>query len=58
MRKTTLIKSILGMVIPDKEITVNNENTSSGFEYRRHIGYIPTNRKGIHKHDYWANFLK
>ena len=40
--KTTLIKSILGMVIPDKgTITVNHENTSSGFAYRRHIGYMP-----------------
>ncbi|HMV15056.1 MAG: ABC transporter ATP-binding protein [Chitinophagales bacterium] len=40
--KTTLIKSILGMVIPDSgEIIVNGENTKANFEYRKHIGYMP-----------------
>ena len=40
--KTTLIKSILGMVVPDKGIiTFNNKNISKDWEYRKHIGYMP-----------------
>lgn len=40
--KTTLIKSILGMVIPDRgEITINGENILGKTEYRRHVDYLP-----------------
>lgn len=40
--KTTLIKSILGMVIPTTgNIQVNNQPISSDFKYRNHIGYMP-----------------
>lgn len=40
--KTTLIKSVLGMVVPDSgSITVINENISSGWQYRSSIGYMP-----------------
>ena len=40
--KTTLIKSILGMVIPDKgNITVLNENIKKNSEYRHKIDYLP-----------------
>lgn len=40
--KTTLIKSILGMVIPTSgSITVNNKLISSDFTYRKQIGYMP-----------------
>ena len=40
--KTTLIKSILGMVIPSKgRILVNGHEVSSDFSYRRQIGYMP-----------------
>ncbi|RXK83782.1 ABC transporter ATP-binding protein [Filimonas effusa] len=40
--KTTLIKSILGMVLPDRgTITFNNINIRDNNEYRRHIGYMP-----------------
>ena len=40
--KTTLIKTILGMVIPTEgTIKVNNETISKNFEYRKHLGYMP-----------------
>lgn len=40
--KTTLIKSILGMVLPDSgTIRVSGKNISSGWEYRQDIGYMP-----------------
>ncbi len=40
--KTTLIKSILGMVIPDKgEIKVFGENIKRTSEYRKKIDYLP-----------------
>jgi Cu-processing system ATP-binding protein len=40
--KTTLIKCILGMVIPsDGMITFNGKNISNDFAYRQHIGYMP-----------------
>lgn len=40
--KTTLIKSILGMVIPNKgEIIFQGKNIKSDFEYRRNLGYMP-----------------
>lgn len=40
--KTTLIKSILGMVIPDKgTITVKDKLISSDVAYRNSIGYMP-----------------
>lgn len=40
--KTTLIKSILGMVIPTKgTIKVKDQFISENFEYRRQIGYMP-----------------
>jgi len=40
--KTTLIKSILGMVIPGKgSIAVKDKLITSDFEYRRNIGYMP-----------------
>lgn len=40
--KTTLIKSILGMVIPDKGIIrVNNENILKTHQYRNDIDYLP-----------------
>ena len=40
--KTTLIKSILGMVIPNTgSIYFRNENITGGFEYRSQIGYMP-----------------
>lgn len=40
--KTTLIKSILGMVIPSSgEITFKGKNIEKGFEYRKQIGYMP-----------------
>lgn len=40
--KTTLIKSILGMVIPDSgTIKVNAENIADSFTYRKYIGYMP-----------------
>ncbi|HEY8399428.1 MAG TPA: ABC transporter ATP-binding protein [Flavihumibacter sp.] len=40
--KTTFIKCLLGMVIPDSGfITVNNENIRNNWNYRRHIGYMP-----------------
>jgi Cu-processing system ATP-binding protein len=40
--KTTLIKSILGMVVPDSGfITFNQQNISKDWRYREHIGYMP-----------------
>ena len=40
--KTTLIKSILGMVIPNKgEVTVLGENIKKSSEYRHKIDYLP-----------------
>jgi Cu-processing system ATP-binding protein len=40
--KTTFIKCLLGMVIPDSGfITVNQENIHRSWEYRQHIGYMP-----------------
>ena len=40
--KTTLIKSILGMVRPDKgNITFNNESLINNETFRRHIRYLP-----------------
>ena len=40
--KTTLIKSILGMVIPTKgTIKVKGELVSQNYQYRKHIGYMP-----------------
>lgn len=40
--KTTLIKSILGMVIPSEGIIkFKGHSISKNFEYRKHIGYMP-----------------
>ena len=40
--KTTLIKSVLGMVIPNKgTITVQGENIKKNSEYRHKIDYLP-----------------
>ncbi len=40
--KTTLIKSILGMVIPNKgEIKLDNENILKKWDYRNNINYLP-----------------
>ena len=40
--KTTLIKSILGMVVPDSgEIFFNEKTISHTWQYRRDIGYMP-----------------
>ncbi|MBZ5857108.1 ABC transporter ATP-binding protein [Flavihumibacter profundi] len=40
--KTTFIKCLLGMVIPDSGfITVNNKNISHDWHYRKQIGYMP-----------------
>lgn len=40
--KTTLIKSILGMVIPTKgDILFNQKSILKEFEYRKQIGYMP-----------------
>lgn len=40
--KTTLIKSILGMVLPDEgEIVFDGTNTRRDISYRKHIGYMP-----------------
>ncbi|WP_136668813.1 ABC transporter ATP-binding protein [Flavobacterium sp. H122] len=40
--KTTLIKSVLGMVIPDKgEILFDGQSVSGQFLYRDKIGYMP-----------------
>ncbi|MEZ5022423.1 MAG: ABC transporter ATP-binding protein [Chitinophagales bacterium] len=40
--KTTLIKSILGLVIPDKgDIKVNDKSVLHQWNYRKHIDYLP-----------------
>lgn len=40
--KTTLIKSILGMVLPDKgKIEFNGESILRKYQYRENIGYMP-----------------
>ncbi len=40
--KTTIIKSILGMVVPDKgNILFDNKSIANDFDYRKHIGYMP-----------------
>ncbi len=40
--KTTLIKSILGMVVPDAgQITMNEKSIANDWKYREHIGYMP-----------------
>jgi len=40
--KTTFIKSILGMVVPDKGlITFQEKNIANEWRYREHIGYMP-----------------
>ncbi len=40
--KTTFIKSILGMVVPDSGfITFNGKNILHDWLYRKHVGYMP-----------------
>ncbi|MGZ5245553.1 MAG: ABC transporter ATP-binding protein [Flavitalea sp.] len=40
--KTTFIKSLLGMVVPDSGfITFNKQNIIHDWKYREHIGYMP-----------------
>jgi len=40
--KTTFIKCLLGMVVPDGgEICFDGQPVRNGWEYRRHIGYMP-----------------
>ena len=40
--KTTIIKSILGMVLPDSgEILINNKSIAKQSDYRKHIDYLP-----------------
>lgn len=40
--KTTLIKSILGMVFPDSgEVRINGLSVKNQFEYKRQINYLP-----------------
>lgn len=40
--KTTIIKSILGMVVPDEgSIFFDGKNVSNDFTYRNYIGYMP-----------------
>ncbi len=40
--KTTLIKSILGMVLPEKgDIIFDGKNIQKDISYRNHIGYMP-----------------
>ena len=40
--KTTFIKCLLGMVVPDNGfITFNNKNIAHDWAYRAHIGYMP-----------------
>lgn len=40
--KTSLIKSILGMVVPDSgEINFDNQNIINSYSYRQEIGYMP-----------------
>ncbi len=40
--KTTFLKCLLGLVIPDSgELTLYNQNILGNWDYRRHIGYMP-----------------
>src|SRR5438552_9221392 len=40
--KTTFIKCLLGMVVPDSGfITFSDRNITHDWKYRRHIGYMP-----------------
>jgi Cu-processing system ATP-binding protein len=40
--KTTFIKCLLGMVVPDHGfITFNQQNIAKDWKYRQHIGYMP-----------------
>ena len=40
--KTTFIKRLLGLVIPDGgEVVLNGKSVLGGWDYRRHIGYMP-----------------
>lgn len=40
--KTTFIKCLLGLVIPDSgDVTMNGEHILGNWDYRRHIGYMP-----------------
>lgn len=40
--KTTLIKCLLGMVVPDSgTLKFKNENIANGWQYRSQIGYMP-----------------
>lgn len=40
--KTTLIKTILGMVLPDSgEILFDHKTVNKDWQYRKHIGYMP-----------------
>lgn len=40
--KTTFIKCLLGMVLPDAgEILFNGQSVTGAWDYRRHIGYMP-----------------
>lgn len=40
--KTTLIKSILGLVIPDSgEVILDGKSIKNQFEYRKNLGYMP-----------------
>jgi len=40
--RTTFIKCLLGLVIPDSgDVTMNGEHILGNWDYRRHIGYMP-----------------
>ena len=40
--KTTFIKCLLGLVVPDSgDVTLHGEHILGGWDYRRHIGYMP-----------------
>lgn len=40
--KTTFLKIVLGMVIPDKgRVTYNGEDILGSWEYRKQVGYLP-----------------
>jgi Cu-processing system ATP-binding protein len=40
--KTTMLKSLLGLVVPDEgEIYVDDQQVSHGWHYRQKIGYMP-----------------
>jgi Cu-processing system ATP-binding protein len=44
--KTTLIKSVLGMVIPDRgTIEINDQNVRGKWMYRKHLDYLPQHAK-------------